>query len=98
MAEIILFIVLLIPVYLMLLWTYFYPEESILFGAKWRYKGDLEPSEVAVRYTKFVSLLSLIGIPLFLIMFLFELYFLLVAVIALIVIYVLGTMKIFTDD
>lgn len=52
------------PLCAVLIWSYFYPEESMLFGKRWMYKGEPELSEGAIRYTKVASLISLIVIAL----------------------------------
>ncbi|WP_240035271.1 hypothetical protein [Neobacillus notoginsengisoli] len=60
-AETILFFILVvIPLYATLIWTYFYPEESMLWGKRWLYKEEPEISEDAIRYTKTASLVSLV--------------------------------------
>ena len=64
--EIIILSILLIPVYGLLLWSYFEPEEALLFGNRWMYKEDPEPSEKWIRYTKFTSMIGMVGIPIFL--------------------------------
>lgn len=55
MAETIVAILLLIPLFGALLWTYFYPEESMLFGKRWMYREEPEFSDAAIHYTKFIS-------------------------------------------
>ncbi|MDT8861158.1 hypothetical protein N0O92_13025 [Alkalihalobacillus sp. MEB130] len=45
----------MIPIYGLLIWTYFYPEESMLLGQRWMYKEEPEFSEMAIGYTKFAS-------------------------------------------
>ncbi|PZD93182.1 hypothetical protein DNH61_24355 [Paenibacillus sambharensis] len=52
----------IIPLYAVLIWTYFNPEDSILFGNRWKYKEEPEPSDLAVRYVKGASLFSLIAL------------------------------------
>ncbi|HWI48600.1 MAG TPA: hypothetical protein VNU45_10300 [Rummeliibacillus sp.] len=60
MEEVILAFILMIPLYVVLIWTYFDPEESILFGKRWMYKEEPELSEGVIRYTKIASLASII--------------------------------------
>ncbi|WP_180271156.1 hypothetical protein [Fredinandcohnia onubensis] len=55
MAEVILYFILMIPLYALLIWTYFNPEESMIFGQRWMYKKEPEFSDDAIRYTKFVA-------------------------------------------
>ncbi|MEK3979261.1 hypothetical protein MKY37_09190 [Psychrobacillus sp. FSL K6-2836] len=52
------------PLNAALIWSYYYPKESLLFGKRWMYKEDPELSEGAIRYTKVASLISLIVIAL----------------------------------
>ncbi|MCC3356031.1 hypothetical protein [Bacillus sp. REN16] len=59
MADVILFFILMIPLYAVLIWTYFYPEESMLFGQRWMYKEDPEFSDDAIRYTKFGAIVGI---------------------------------------
>lgn len=59
MASAIVIIILLLPVYGVLIWTYFYPEESMLFGKRWMYNEEPELSEDAIRYTKFISIVAI---------------------------------------
>ncbi|CAM5220127.1 SdpI/YhfL family protein OS=Ureibacillus acetophenoni OX=614649 GN=SAMN05877842_11093 PE=4 SV=1 [Ureibacillus acetophenoni] len=68
-AEIIVISILLIPVYGLLLWAYFEPRDAFLFGNRWMYKEDPEPSQKWIRYTKFTSLWGMIVIPTILINF-----------------------------
>lgn len=63
MAEIIIYIILLIPVYAVLIWTYMEPEESMLFGERWMYDREPEFSKRAIRFAKFGSLMVMILIP-----------------------------------
>ncbi|WP_190279462.1 hypothetical protein [Ornithinibacillus gellani] len=59
--------ILFIPLYGIFIWSYVAPEQSILFGKRWMFKHDPEPSETAIRYTKFMSLIAMISFPLFII-------------------------------
>lgn len=68
MAAIIIVFILLIPVYGFLIWSYLCPEESFMLGKRGMFKEAPEPSEGAIHYTKFASLISLIIIT-FLIVF-----------------------------
>lgn len=63
MAELFITIVFMIPVYGILLWSYFSPEESILFGKRWMYKEEPELSSGIIRYTKFASIVSMVALP-----------------------------------
>ncbi|WP_010676629.1 hypothetical protein [Bacillus timonensis] len=68
MADAILYFIFMIPVYAVLIWTYFNPEESMLFGERWMYKEEPEFSDDAIRYTKFMA-----GVCIFLISLIFVL-------------------------
>ncbi|WP_370222989.1 hypothetical protein [Cytobacillus sp.] len=60
MTDFILMFILFIPVYGVLIWSYVDPEESLLWGKRWMYKEEPEISEGAIRYTKLMSLVSII--------------------------------------
>lgn len=64
--ELFLFIVFLIPVYGLLIWSFVYPEDSHLFGKRWMYEEDPELNEMAIAIHKKVSLIALIVITLML--------------------------------
>ncbi|WP_316569369.1 hypothetical protein [Neobacillus sp. YIM B06451] len=59
-ADIYLLIVFSVPIYVLLILTYFYPEESMLFGRRWMFKEEPEISEGAIRYTKIAAIVSLV--------------------------------------
>lgn len=69
MVEGILGGILIIPLYAVLIWSYFNPEESMLFGKRWMYVEEPEVSEGAIRYIKVVSFISIIMLTLFLVLF-----------------------------
>ncbi|MFJ5771632.1 hypothetical protein [Psychrobacillus sp. NPDC093180] len=60
MADIIMGFILMIPIYGVLIWSYFCPKESMLWGKRWMYKEEPEISTGAIRYVKFASLASII--------------------------------------
>nr|WP_242450784.1 hypothetical protein [Priestia endophytica] len=62
LAGVILSFILFIPVYAVLIWSYFDPEESLLFGKRWMYQEDPEPSPAAIRYIKVMSLIGIVGL------------------------------------
>lgn len=73
MAEKIITVILFIPIILILLYQIYYPRESILYGKRWQFQNqDLEPSEDAIKYTKTVSKIVLVGVVLMLILVLFK--------------------------
>ncbi|WP_199777729.1 hypothetical protein [Lysinibacillus sp. FJAT-14745] len=98
MAENILLIILMIPLYGSIIWTYFYPEESLLFGKRWMYKEEPELSNVVIRYTKFTSMIAMIGLPIVVIGFIFDIFILKFTLVVFISVVVIGALKIFTDE
>lgn len=48
------------PLFGVLIWTYFCPEESLLWGKRWMYKEEPELTEGAIRYTKIASLIAIV--------------------------------------
>lgn len=69
MIDVILGVVVLIPLYVVLIWSYLNPQESVLWGKRWMYNEEPEVSKEAIRYIKTVSLCSLIGLTVLLILF-----------------------------
>lgn len=59
-VDVFLAIVFMLPLYGVLIWTYFCPEDSMLWGKRWMYKEEPELTEGAIRYTKVVSLISIV--------------------------------------
>ncbi|GGA72561.1 hypothetical protein [Ornithinibacillus halotolerans] len=98
MAGLIVTIIILIPVYIILIWSYVEPEESMLFGERWMYQEDPEFSTRSIQFRKFTSLMLMIGIPLFIIGILIEkmIYWLVPAIF--IVVFVIGVLKILAED
>jgi hypothetical protein len=66
----------MMPIYGLVIWSCFYPEESLLFGKRWMYKEEPELSNEVIRYTKFASMVVMIGLPIVVISFIFDIYFL----------------------
>lgn len=63
MFEFVLFIMIIIitlPLYGVLIWSYFYPEESFLWGKRWMYSEEPEPSEDAIIFIKIKSIIGII--------------------------------------
>ncbi len=50
----------MIPLYAVFVWTYFYPEESMLFGQRWMYKEEPEFSDEAIRSTKLWAMAGIV--------------------------------------
>ena len=60
-------VVLILILYGVLIWTYFYPEESLLWGKRGMYKEDPQLTERAIRNTKLKALISIIVMTLIII-------------------------------
>lgn len=61
-------LVITLPLILVLLYSFFNTEESLLWGNRWRYKNsNLEPSELSIKVAKIASLVGLIVIIFFII-------------------------------
>ena len=98
MAENILLIILMIPLYGSIIWSYFCPEESLLFGKRWMYKEEPKLSNAVIRYTKFSSMIGMIGLPIIVIGFIFDILILKFTLVVFILVVVIGALIIFTDD
>lgn len=88
--------ILLIPVYGFFLWSYFCPEESILFGRRWLYKEEPEISNEAIRFMKFASMVSMIWIPVILIGELLNLFIVRYSLVVVPVVFFIGWIRIFS--
>ncbi|QTD42112.1 hypothetical protein [Sporosarcina sp. Te-1] len=62
-SEIIITVILIIPLYGFLLWTYYCPEDSLMFGKRWMYNKEPDFSPNIIRYTKFASVTAMVGSP-----------------------------------
>jgi len=91
-------VVIMIPIYGLLIWAYKCPEDSILFGSRWMYKEEPELSRTAIRYTKFASITSMVGIPIVLLSIILEIYVLRLVMVIFPMVLIFGFIKIFTDD
>lgn len=69
MQETILTIIFMIPLYGIFLWSYYFPEDSLLAGKRWMYTKEPEISKAAIRYTKFASMTAMVGLPIVIISF-----------------------------
>ncbi|WP_199738113.1 hypothetical protein [Falsibacillus albus] len=87
----------LMPLYAAMIWSYFYPEDSILVGKRWMYEEEPEVSKTAIRYTKFSSITLMIGLPIVVISFLFKIYILRLSVVILPLVLIMGALKIYSD-
>jgi hypothetical protein len=91
-------LVIMIPIYGLLIWTYYNPEESMLFGNRWMYKEEPEISITAIRYTKFATMTAMIGLPIVIISLILEIYILRLVLVLLPLVIVFGAIKIFSDN
>lgn len=91
-------VVIMIPLYGLLIWTYYNPEESMLFGKRWMYKEEPELSSSAIRYTKFATMTAMIGLPIVVISFIFEIFVLRLVLVLIPLVIILGAIKIFSDN
>ncbi|GAA0344413.1 hypothetical protein GCM10008967_38510 [Bacillus carboniphilus] len=98
MADIIITIIFLIPLYAVLFWTYLYPEESLLFGKRWMYEEEPQLSSRVIRYTKFMSLYTMIGLPFVIISFFIEKGILKLAPVLFFLVLIIGAFRILTDE
>lgn len=97
-GDIIITIIFMIPLYGFLIWTYYCPEDSLLWGKRWMYGEEPEFSPNYIRYIKFASISTMIGVPIFLIsMFLKPLVSGLVLIVFIFVI-LIGAFLIFSDE
>lgn len=102
MAEtiltIIFIIIFMIPLYGLFLWSYYYPEDSLMAGKRWMYTEEPEISKAAIHYTKFASMTAMVGLPIVIISFILKIYVLRLSVVIFFLMFILGALKIFTDD
>lgn len=98
MAEMIIFIIILIPIYGLIIWSYVNPEESIMFGKRWMYKEQPALSNTVIRYTKFTSMVAMIGLPVVVISFIFDIFILKFSLVIIIFVGIVGALKILTDE
>lgn len=69
------FIILIwVSMYGLVIWTYFKPKESILWGRRGLYKEEPEILERAIKNTKTKALITLLVYPIVSIIFIFFIY------------------------
>lgn len=98
MADMFITVIVLIPIYGLLIWTYYNPRESMLFGKRWMYKEVPEISSSAIRFTKFVSINGMAFLTILVLSHLFEIYFLRLLLVVPPFVVLFGAIKIFTND
>jgi hypothetical protein len=59
-VEIFLGFIFITPLYGVLIWSYLFPEDSLLWGKRWMYIEEPELTEGAIRYTKVASMISIV--------------------------------------
>ena len=64
-------IVLSIPIYGICIWSFIEPEESLMFGNRWRYNGTPEFSEQQILITKIGAIMGIIFMSLLIIIEIF---------------------------
>lgn len=94
-AEIFITVILMIPVYALLIWTYIEPEESIMFGRRWRYEVEPEVSPSAVRYAKFSAVIMMVFLPIIILNIFLEIYMLRLVFLVLPLVLIIGGFRIF---
>ena len=62
-GEIFIVVIFMIPFYALFIWTYNCPEDSFLFGRRWKYEEEPEVSSEVICYMKFTSIVAMIGTP-----------------------------------
>ncbi|WP_010098783.1 hypothetical protein [Ornithinibacillus scapharcae] len=97
-AQIIVMVIFMIPLYGILIWTYLEPDESLLLGKRWMYKEDPEPSHQAIAYTRFISMTTMVGLPIVFISLLLDVGILKLIPVVFFAILIIGGMKILSSD
>ena len=62
-------LIVLLPLYGILIWTYFNPKESLLWGKRGMYKEEPQLTESAIRNTKTKALICIIALSIIFIIF-----------------------------
>jgi hypothetical protein len=91
-------IIIMIPIYGSLIWAYFCPEETLLFGNRWMYKEEPEISNTYIRYIKFASMTAMIGLPIIILSLILEIFVLRLVWVVFPIVFIFGALKIFTDN
>lgn len=95
-GEIFIAVIFMIPLYAFFIWTYFCPEDSFLLGKRWMYQEEPEVSPNVVRYMKFASIVAMIGTPIVIFSIFLEQSVFGLALMAFILVFVVGAAIIFT--
>ncbi|WP_186321494.1 hypothetical protein [Bacillus sp. FJAT-22090] len=97
-GEIVLAVIFMIPLYAFFIWTYNCPEESFLFGRRWKYQEESEISPYVVRYMKFVSIVAMISTPIVIFSFFLKQSFFGLALMAFMLVIIVGAVLIFSKS
>jgi len=54
------FLVIISPLAIGLIFAIIDPKESFLFGRRWQFKGEVEPSETVLKLNRIISVICLI--------------------------------------
>lgn len=95
-GEIVIAVIFMIPLYAFFIWTYNCPEESYLFGKRWKYQEEPDVSPDLVRYMKFASIVSMISTPIIIFSFFLKQSIYGLALMAFIFVIAVGAVVIFT--
>lgn len=60
MAELIITVIITLPFLIILIYGIIHPEELASWGYKWKYKGEPEPTEEYIEYTRASSVIGLL--------------------------------------
>lgn len=97
-AEMILAVIFMIPLYAFFIWTYNCPEDSFLFGKRWQFKEEPEVSPNMVRYLKFTSVVAMIGTPIIVVSIFLKQSVFGLTLMTFIIVIVIGAIIIFTRE
>ncbi|WP_056832335.1 hypothetical protein [Psychrobacillus sp. FJAT-21963] len=64
-------ILLFIPLYVIMIWQFFNPKESILWGRRWMYKEEPNVTEKAITHAKVTSVIGIVFLTIVLIILFF---------------------------
>ena len=97
-ADIILTIIFMIPVYGFLIWAYNCPEDCLMLGKRWKYQEEPEFSPSVIRYIKFASIFTMIGSPVVLLTQLLESEFFGISLMIFVFVFLVGAFIILTAN
>jgi len=60
MLELIVFGIILLPILIFIIYSIIHPEEVMLWGNRWKYKGEIEPTEEYIKYLRATSIINLL--------------------------------------